>query len=145
MKAMMSWSDMLSVGEPEIDEQHRSLIRLLNEAYEAMLDQCPRETTGRLLEDLDAYTRLHFRYEERYFGQFDESMRDSHLRAHAALERRLAALRGRHAAGEPNVILHVVTFMRDWILNHVMKTDSRYRPFIQAAGHLPEADQSTSD
>ena len=142
MKAMMSWSDTLSVGDPEIDEQHRTLIRLLNEAYDAMLECRSREVTGRLLGDLAAYTRLHFRYEERYFGQFDESRRDSHLRAHAALERHLAGLIERHEAGGENVVMDIVTFMRDWILNHVMKTDSQYRPFIRAAGHLKEAGEA---
>ena len=130
MKAMMVWSETLSVGDPELDEQHRVLIGLLNGLYEGLTDGSAPDVTVRLIEDLFAYTRLHFGNEERYFDQFRYEERDSHMKAHRALEEKLMQYRNRLDAGEGGMAFELLNFLRDWIIGHIMQVDSRYRSFF---------------
>lgn len=130
MKAMMSWSDTMSVGDPEIDEQHRTLFSLLNELYVAFLEGTAHDRLGMLFDDLASYTRLHFRNEEIYFEQFGYPELEAHVAAHAALTQKLAAFRERYGHGEEDLTIEMIHFLRDWILGHIMQMDFRYRPFF---------------
>ena len=130
MKAMMSWSETMSLGDPEIDEQHRTLIGLLNGLYEALLEGTARSRLTLLLSDLLAYTRLHFQNEERYFELFGYSELEDHARAHHVLTDRLSELRERHERGEEDLSIDVLLFLGNWILEHVMQVDMRYRKFF---------------
>src|SRR3954451_22518317 len=59
------WRDAMSIDNGLIDEDHKSLISLVNAVDEV---QPGREMRGRIaaiLEQLDAYTRVHFEREER--------------------------------------------------------------------------------
>ena len=130
MKAMMSWSDTLSLGDPEIDEQHRTLIGLLNGLYDALLDGSARQRLDLLISDLTAYTRLHFQNEERYFEQFGYPELEVHARAHKELTDRLSAFRERHERGEEDLTIEMLRFLGDWVIGHVMQMDMKYRSFF---------------
>jgi len=130
MKAMMSWSDTLSLGDPEIDEQHRTLIGLLNGLYDALLDGSARQRLALLISDLTAYTRLHFQNEERYFEQFGYPELEAHARAHKELTDRLSVFKDRHERGEEDLTIEMLRFLGDWIIGHVMQMDMRYRSFF---------------
>lgn len=130
MKAMVTWSESLSLGDPEIDEQHRTLIGLLNGLYEAMLTGTARERLTLLISDLTAYTRLHFQNEERYFELFNYSELEAHTRVHKELTDRLAQLRDRHARGEEDLTVEMLLFLGNWVLEHVMLVDMRYKQFL---------------
>ncbi len=130
MKAMMSWSETLSLGDPEIDEQHRTLFALLNGLYNALLDGSARQRQSLLISDLTAYTRLHFQNEERYFEQFGYPELEVHARAHKELTDRLSTFRDRHERGEADLTFELLQFLGDWIIGHVMQMDMRYRSFF---------------
>lgn len=130
MKAMMSWSEILSLGDPEIDEQHRTLFALLNGLYNALLDGSARQRQSLLFSDLTAYTRLHFQNEERYFEQFGYPELEVHARAHKELTDRLSTFRERYERGEEDLTLDLLRFLGDWIISHVMQMDMRYRSFF---------------
>lgn len=130
MKAMMSWSETLSLGDPEIDEQHRTLFALLNGLYNSLLDGSARQRQSLLFSDLTAYTRLHFQNEERYFEQFGYPELEAHARAHKELTDRLSVFRRRYEAGEADLTLELLRFLGDWIIGHVMQMDMRYRSFF---------------
>ena len=131
MKAMMSWSETLSVGDAELDEQHRTLFGLMNDLYEGMCLGNASGMISRLLDDLLAYTRLHFRNEEAYFDQFRYAERESHIKAHQALEQKLSEYREKFSQGETGMAMELLGFMRDWIIGHIMQMDSKYHSFFQ--------------
>ena len=61
---LLEWTEELSVGVPSIDEQHKVLIRLLNELFDATQAERGQTLLGKVLNELADYTVYHFQYEE---------------------------------------------------------------------------------
>jgi hemerythrin len=68
--AMVTWNDNLSVNVAEIDLQHKKLVGLINELFDAMKIGKGKDVTGKILDGLISYTATHFTQEERYFDKF---------------------------------------------------------------------------
>ena len=64
MGRFVEWSDELSVGVEEIDEQHKVLVGLVNEMHEAIHQRHGSEVVQEILAKLADYTRIHFAVEE---------------------------------------------------------------------------------
>ena len=66
---LMTWTDKLSVGVGVIDEDHKKLVGMVNELYDAMQAGQGRDSLGRILNGLVQYTKFHFAREEKCFAQ----------------------------------------------------------------------------
>ena len=56
MKALVEWSDELSVGIEEIDEQHKVLVNLVNNMHAAIVEHKGSDATKVILRQLIQYT-----------------------------------------------------------------------------------------
>ena len=64
-KDYIPWSEDLSVGLEEIDEQHKILINLINRLFnEAILKRADKALISDILDELIQYTIVHFAVEE---------------------------------------------------------------------------------
>jgi hemerythrin len=61
---LMDWSDQYSVGVKKMDDQHRTLVGMLNKLYDAMMNHCAIEITEPLVKQLMQYAQTHFVDEE---------------------------------------------------------------------------------
>jgi hemerythrin len=131
----MQWSDKLSVGVKRFDRDHEKLVGLLNELYDATLEGHGKAALGPVVRDLGAYVDRHFTDEEQCMRAFDFPGLDAHMREHDAFRARLAGMR-EHAADSATLALsmEVVSFLRDWLLRHIVHTDKRYQSFLNAKG-----------
>ena len=50
--SLMEWNEKLSVGVPSIDAQHKKLVAMLNELYDAMQAKHSQEALGKVLDGL---------------------------------------------------------------------------------------------
>lgn len=57
---IMGWSASLGVGVGSIDEQHKKLVSLVNELYDAMIVGRGKAVLGRIFTDVIDYTVYHF-------------------------------------------------------------------------------------
>ena len=58
MGKFVEWSDALSVGIEEIDEQHKMLVDLVNKMHEAIHQRHGSDVVKSILSDLAEYTRI---------------------------------------------------------------------------------------
>ncbi len=56
---MIDWTDVLDIGLPEIDRQHRKLISLSNSLIQAMTIGKGKDVLSEFFEELKAYTVYH--------------------------------------------------------------------------------------
>lgn len=131
MKAMMAWSETMSVGDAEIDEQHRVLIGILNSLYDAMLEGRARQMMDQLFEDLASYMHLHFSNEEQYFDQFHYAGRTQHVLQHQELTRKTQELQTTYFEKNRDMTMELFSLLRDWIIRHIMQEDMKYRSFFK--------------
>ncbi|MDE2030442.1 MAG: hemerythrin domain-containing protein, partial [Alphaproteobacteria bacterium] len=63
----MEWSDNFTVGVAEIDAEHKKLVALLNEVYDAHEAGGGHDAVSRVLDELVQYVDYHFKHEEGLF------------------------------------------------------------------------------
>ncbi len=127
---LIRWSEQMSVGDEELDSQHKILIQLVNDLNDAMRSGHGREAVGKVLTELVKYTEIHFAHEEKRFLAGDYPHKDKHLLKHRLLLERVRELQAQHEAGTRFISMEVLTFLQDWLTEHIMKTDKTYSPYI---------------
>lgn len=131
----IEWTDDLSVGVPEMDEQHKQLIALLDEFYSAIEQGEREEGIRNLFEGVDRYTLFHFSAEEAFLEQIGYPELASHRQTHEMFRREYLAAMERHEAGDRKAVRDLVAFLFSWLYTHINKTDKRYGLFVrQRAG-----------
>jgi hemerythrin len=120
---LIVWNSKYSVGVHEIDEQHKRLIELINELNDAMCLGQGKDIIGRVLEALVLYTQQHFSTEEQLMVQHHYSQFLAHKRAHMDLVDAIQDFQKRFEADEAYLTLDVMTFLKNWLRNHILETD----------------------
>ncbi|WP_417067815.1 bacteriohemerythrin [Niveibacterium terrae] len=132
----LEWSPRLMVGEVSIDTQHRRLVGLFNELNEALHRTGTEQKIGRVLDDLLEYTQFHFAHEASLMKKYNYPESRSHLALHDDLVKRALEYKQRFVAGEP-VGAELITFVRDWLTQHILKTDKALASYINSHSASP--------
>ncbi len=129
MAARLEWSSSLAVGEPSIDQQHKRLVELFNNLLTTMHSGESQAAIGGVLDELVKYTQFHFGHEADLMAKFAYPEQADHLAKHEALIAKVVVYRTRFLAGE-SVGGELATFLRDWLINHILKTDKLLANYI---------------
>lgn len=128
--AFMEWSEALSVGFEEIDDDHKHLLDLINKLHEAVDKGHNTGIVSELLEELLSYTSWHFRHEERLMQTFDDPSFLEHKVEHEKLAAAVAQKKRSLAQGDPAVARDLLPFLRDWLTGHILETDRKTGQFL---------------
>jgi hemerythrin-like metal-binding protein len=125
----IQWKDEYSVGVAELDEQHKGLVVLINRLTE---EGHRPERIKSALDALDRYAKEHFRAEEALMRSCHYEDLDEHQKQHEAFEEWLQALKMVYSfSTTPDFFADTVnTFLRHWLINHILKTDMAYKPVL---------------
>ena len=132
--ALIQWSSNLSVGVAEIDQQHKQLIRMINELSDAMKCGKGKDVLGKILEDLVSYTATHFKTEEKYFTAYRYPETVSHRAEHVAFVQKVLEFKKGFEAGKLSVSIETMTFLSNWLRDHIKGSDQKYTAFFQEKG-----------
>jgi hemerythrin len=132
--ALISWSDALAVNIKELDDQHKCLIELVNKLHDSMKAGQGNAVIGPILSDLLSYTSFHFATEEKYFQQYGYPEFPRHKREHDELTQKTKALNASYRQGKLTITLDVMTFLKDWLSNHILVSDKKYSSFLGSRG-----------
>lgn len=132
--ALMMWSDSLSVNIKEIDEQHKKLIGMLNELHDAMKAGKGNDVTGKVLSGLIQYVATHFAHEEKLMTAHAYPDLAKHKTEHELLTKQATDLAKQFQAGKPVLTVELMTFLKNWLSNHILGTDKRYGPYLNSKG-----------
>jgi hemerythrin len=132
---MIAWHDDLSVGVPEIDEQHRELISRVNRLFAALDQKVAAEEIADLFAFLESYVVVHFGTEERFMNEHagDGYAGELHHKSeHQAFVRDYREFRKDLAAGaDPVFIQEFKRWIANWYLLHIEKVDKGLGTFLQ--------------
>jgi hemerythrin len=130
---LVEWSDALSIGIPEIDNQHRVLIDLLNQLHAAIREQRGRAECGEILERLIEYTRVHFATEESVMSIFRYPELEAHRQEHQQLIDEVSDLKARYDREQVNVSMELIHFLKVWLQKHIVDSDKKAGQFVVQA------------
>ncbi len=125
------WKESFEIGSVEIDLQHKSFLELLNCYYDSG-SGCTRDTVGKeLLDTLNQYVRMHFRFEESLMRTAGYRELELQKKQHKYFESLVADLQASHAKSKPDVLKQALPLLRDWFLCHILEEDRKFIPYIK--------------
>jgi len=129
----LQWTSTLSVGVPEIDEQHRELFRRVDRLLDAVLHH-DRSEVGQLLAYLQGFVVEHFAAEERLMAEVEYPEAERHVREHRDFAAALAELGAEFAAtgATAGVVFKLEQQTVGWLRDHVYFTDVALGRFVHA-------------
>ena len=125
------WDEKYNTGIEEIDRDHIGLVDLINDLYEAMQDGSGGALLLPVFSALKHYTETHFDREERFMVACDAPDQARHVQEHKQMMARLADLESRHRRGEAAISMQTLTFLRDWLKNHICVVDRAMAARVQ--------------
>ncbi len=130
----LQWTSALSVGVPDIDEQHRELFRRVDCLLDAMIAS-DRAEGLRLVDFLREYVILHFDAEEELMRRAGYPGLADHALEHRAFAGSVEALarefdaRGATAA----LVLRLEQDLCGWLRDHVCGSDAALGRWVRSA------------
>lgn len=131
---LFKWSENLSVGIDTIDRQHQKLVSLVNELHAAMSKGKGKDVLGYILEELINYTQYHFAHEEKLFDRYGFPGASAHRKEHEQLVEEVKKLHEKFTKGNLMLSMEVLYFLKNWVTNHIEKTDKQYGPYFREKG-----------
>lgn len=130
----MPWSSDIAVGLGEVDDQHRWLVDCINRLHTELSGDAPdKASIGATLEGLMDYTMNHFIMEEALFERHAYPDAVAHKAQHDQFTGTILQALTAFEGGQ-NVSHGVLEFLKTWLLQHIMRTDKNYVPFLKAQG-----------
>ncbi len=131
---ILQWNDSLRVNIHQIDEHHKQRVNYVNALYGAMMEGGNKQATGKILGDLINYTSKHFKDEEDLFDQYGYPETDQHKRMYKELVTKVLDFQKQFELGAAGLDISLMEFLKDCLVNHIMKTDKRYVAFLHGHG-----------
>lgn len=140
-QVFFDWSDAMSVGIAEIDEQHKMLIDILNRLFTAVVQRESHVNTTEILDTLLDYTQVHFGLEEKLlqdagYGPDEFAI---HQREHRAFIEKISNAANKHLVEGKSVSFELISFLKRWLQDHILVTDKKYASVLQNAGYSTKA------
>lgn len=128
---LLQWSDALATGVEKIDQQHRILIGILNQANLAFRRDGDLSALIKMIDALADYTLYHFEQEEEMmersaYGEQHPDDELSHIREHQAFRDSIASYQRDLRQGRDIDRDALFAFLNQWLVGHVMGTDRKF-------------------
>ena len=133
-KHYVEWKDEYSVGIDSIDQQHKKLLNLINQLQTAVDYSTGEEFERDALDELVAYTRTHFSYEEGLLQQNDYPGFEPHKAVHEKMIKKVEDVLSEYEQDHDAAMSNAVEFLKDWLINHINGTDKEYSSFLIEKG-----------
>ena len=127
---MVQWQDSFSVGVTAMDIQHKQLVAMVNQLYEAMRLSKGDAIIGTILPSLAQYTKTHFAAEEKVMKDAGFPGLAAHQAIHHKLTHQVNDLLEKIKAGRMVPTVSLASFLKDWLVNHIQGQDKQYGDFI---------------
>ncbi len=128
------WSEDLSVGVVEIDNQHKELIRRTNDLVNAIAQGKGSEEVVHLVRFLQVYIVSHFALEEQYMQTYRYPASDPHFAEHRKFIQTVFSLRAQleQEGPIPALVEEVRKTVVDWLQDHITVTDKTFGAFLRS-------------
>ncbi len=123
------WRPEYSVGVDRMDRQHMYLISLIQKITEAAETYDAKAIVETIL-DMKDYAEIHFADEEAIMERRGYPGLAKHKQVHEWFFRQTEAFLDDLEAAPLAVTVEVVAFLKEWLVNHILKTDGDYAEYF---------------
>ena len=127
---LFEWNANYELDIPSIDNQHRELVRMLNDLYGSLKEKSSPATVNQTLTQLLRYVEIHFDTEERAMQERGYPDFDTHHLLHEDLRRKVLDLEKDQLLGRQVATFELLNFLTDWLKNHIAHEDMLFGQFL---------------
>jgi hemerythrin len=128
----IEWEKKYLLGVEQFDLHHKHLVDLLNEAYEMFVSGVVDDIAlKKILDALSDYANYHFDLEENWMRQVNYPKLDAHILEHTTFKFKLFELNKQFENDRAYLTLEIVSFLRRWLLDHILNSDAKYGAFMR--------------
>jgi hemerythrin-like metal-binding protein len=128
---MFIWNDEFSVGIPEVDEQHKIFIFMLNDLFAIKRDESNLESINKIITDFIAYAEWHFGAEVKYMKICNFSLQKEHLEEHKLILDRFTELKYEiKNCFSDDYMSELYIILKKWFVSHLTSTDQLLYKYI---------------
>ncbi|MBF0265202.1 MAG: hemerythrin family protein [Gammaproteobacteria bacterium] len=130
------WRDKMSVGNDAIDQDHKYLFCLINMVELSLQTPVKKDQLLTVMNMMLEYTEEHFSREEKMQLSIQYSRYDTHKIAHQNLLQKAKDIIDEVSQINTDAEFEqesdrIVTFLRAWIIEHVLKEDMLMKPLLK--------------
>lgn len=125
--ALMAWDKNMSVGVEVLDEQHRKLIEIINEAY-AAIQKHDEPAMADLIDKMRDYALMHFATEEELLKKHGYPELEDHKFQHAKFNNDVDEFKKK--LYEKTNLSQIFLFLSRWLTTHIMDEDRKYTSYM---------------
>ena len=126
---MFLMKDEYLVGVKEIDEEHRVLFQIANEAYEVFGDDYIADKFDNIvgiITKLKEYAITHFTNEEAYMEKLKYKRRLSHKIEHMEFLDKVNEIDfDQIDQNQTDALLEIIDFLGNWLVHHILENDKK--------------------
>jgi len=137
---LLMWTDHLSCGVEDFDDDHKRLIRMINELHGVILDvnakgMIAEEEIEIAVHRLQNYFEYHCLQEEKVMAETSYLGLNEHKREHVIFFDTVAEMSTRfRGSADPKDAVELMQFMYDWLTNHIYATDKKFASHLHSQG-----------
>ncbi|WP_114326097.1 bacteriohemerythrin [Candidatus Colwellia aromaticivorans] len=131
----IEWNDGMSVGVESIDEDHKTLLLLINEINDAINNGSTHLVIIGIFEKLEKHVKKHFSKEELLLEQCNYGDIEEHKQQHLDFLNKIHELRDKLLHSDTvEVAKEVHLFLFNWLMTHIIIDDMSYAQTVHDNG-----------
>ena len=127
---LIEWNDAFSVGNQQLDGQHKKLLHIINTLHDAMKNGRGEEVILSVLKELQQYVQDHFKAEEALMKIYSYPDIASHKAEHEVATQKVNKFFIEYERKNDKLSIDVLNFLSDWFQNHMLQSDRKYIPYM---------------
>ncbi|NPA41688.1 MAG: hemerythrin family protein [Aquificae bacterium] len=130
--SVIEWDESLRVGVPEMDEERKTLVNMLNKIYEILKDGDREQARNYFVNEFITYLNSHLANEEKFLESIKYPDLERHKQAHDVLRREIDRLNRDFDLTNPKDFAYALSLCWGWIYSHIQKVDKKYGEFFNS-------------
>jgi hemerythrin len=128
--AFIEWEEKHNIAVKQFNDDHKKLFGYINELHSGLKSGLGIQDMGYILKNLVNYTVVHFHREEKFMIKHNYPDHDDHKIEHEFLIKKVSDFQSEFEQGKKAFSIELLSFLNDWITNHILITDMKYKQFF---------------
>ena len=133
--ASIKWTPKMSVGVPELDDDHKGLLAVINQLEIHATNNADAEIVRRSLNWLLRYAQSHFAREQAVLTQCNYPMLSEHIDEHRDFVNLMRETIASFDKNQTPAVIEtrddLVAYLENWWRHHILTEDMKYKRFAE--------------
>ena len=122
---LIKWKKEYSIGVPKLDNQHKKILKIVNQVFGQQLSQQNEKEIEEILDYLQDYIKVHFKAEEEYMLKHHYAGYEEQRKEHNEFIDRLFEAQKEYFKHGRVTSINIFNFVWDWFSQHILVLDKQ--------------------